>query len=120
MSAMLWCTAIAHVVFVEGMSLMLPDLIPYRRELVYFTGLLEVVAAIGILLPRYEKLTGWLLMIFFVCLLPANIYAACVHVNLKEATFDGHGPRYLWYRIPLQICFITWVYFSVVKPIADR
>ncbi len=120
MATMLVTTAIAHVVFAEGMSMMLPDWIPYKMELVYITGMLEAVAAVGLLMPTYKKLTGWLLIVFFVLILPANIYAAMKHVNLESAAFDGDGPSYLWYRIPLQLFFIAWVYFSSIRPIADK
>jgi uncharacterized membrane protein len=120
MAAMLVTTGIAHFVFVEGMSLMLPDFIPYRFELVYFTGIIELMAAIGILLPKYRKWTGWLLILFLVLIIPSNIYATIKYVNLENATFDGQGPGYLWYRIPLQLFFIGWIYLSCIKPIADK
>lgn len=120
MAAMLVTTGVAHFVFAKGMTLMLPDFIPYRFELIYFTGVIEIMAAIGLLLPKYRKLTAWLLILFFVVLTPSNIYATMKHVNLQTATFDGNGPGYLWYRIPLQIFFIAWVYFSAVKPFGNK
>ena len=117
MSAMLITTGIAHFVFVKGFLLMLPDFIPYKTELIYFTGVVELIAAIGILLSKYKKITGWLLIVFLILITPSNIYAAIRHVNLEKATFDGDGPDYLWFRIPLQIFFIAWIYFSCIKPI---
>jgi len=115
MAVMLITTAIAHVIFTDGMSMMVPAFIPYKTELVYITGLLEAAAAIGLLLPAYKKMTGYLLIVFFILLLPANIYAAIKQVNLESATFNGDGPSYLWYRIPLQLFFIAWVYFSCIR-----
>jgi len=120
MAVMLVTTAIAHVVFAEGMSMMIPEVIPYKTALVYITGMLEATAAVGLLIPTYKKLTGWLLIVFFILLLPANIYAAMKHVNLESAAFDGDGPSYLWYRVPLQVFFIAWVYFSCIRPNADK
>lgn len=116
MSAMLVLTTVGHFLFTKGMAMMLPDFIPYRFELVYFTGFIEMAAAIGLLLPKYSKATAWLLIIFFIVLLPANIYAAIHRVNLQTAAFDGSGPEYLWFRIPLQLFFITWVYLSAIYP----
>jgi len=52
---------------------------------------------------------------FFVLILPANIHAAIHHVNLETATNDGNGLNYLWFRIPLQVFYIAWVYFFAVK-----
>lgn len=114
MSAMLVLTAVGHFLFTRGMAMMLPDFVPYRIELVYLTGIIELAAAIGLLLPKYSKTTAWFLIIFFIVLLPANIYAAMHHVNLQTAAFDGSGPDYLWFRIPLQLFFIVWVYLSAI------
>lgn len=120
LAAMFITTGIAHFVFVKGMSLMLPDFISYKFTLVYFTGVIELIAAVGILVPKYRKTTGWLLILFLVLIIPSNIYATIKHVNLEDATFDGAGPDYLWYRIPLQIFFIGWVYFSCIKPVPNK
>lgn len=114
MSAMLLLTAGAHFGFDEGMALMIPDFIPYRLELVYLTGLIEAAAAIGLLIPRYQRATGWFLVAFFIVLLPFNIYACLNQVNIQTATFDGDGVNYLWFRIPLQIFFIGWIYLSAI------
>lgn len=116
MAAMLVTTGLAHFAFAKGMSMMLPDFVPARVMVVYITGIMELAAAVGLLLPRYVKLTGRLLIVFFVLLLPANIYAAFNHVNLETATYDGDGPAYLWFRIPLQVFFIGWVYLSCIRP----
>jgi uncharacterized membrane protein len=115
MSAMLIFTAIGHLMFTKGMSMMLPSFIPYKTAIVYLTGLIEVSAAIGLLIPRYSAITGWLLIVFFILVLPANIYAAIKHINYEKGTFNGDGLTYLWFRIPLQLLFIVWTYFSATK-----
>ena len=116
MLAMLVLTTIAHFMFTEGMAMMLPDFVPFRTELIYLTGVLELMAAIGLLIPKYQVLTGWLLLVFFVMIFPSNIYAALNHVDLQEATYTSEeGPAYLFYRIPLQIVYIVWVYFSSIR-----
>lgn len=116
MAAMLFFTAMGHFAFTKGMALMLPEFIPQRELLVYLTGIIEVVAAIGLLIPGLKILTGWLLIAFFLLILPANIYAAIKHVDYQNADFNGQGLDYLWFRIPLQIIFILWIYFFCCKP----
>ncbi len=115
LSSMLLFTAIGHFAFTKGMVMMLPPFIPFKYEVVYFTGIIEILAVGGILIPKLRLLTGWLLIVFFLCVLPANIYAAAMQVDYQSATYDGNGPLYLWFRIPLQILFIVWIYFFVVK-----
>lgn len=115
MSAMLLFTAVGHFAFTEGMAMMLPPFVPYKLEVVYFTGLVEIAAAFGLLIPRFRWVTAWLLIVFFILVLPANIYAAIEHVDYQHATLDGNGPAYLWFRVPLQVFFIIWVYLSAIR-----
>ncbi|MEP5365935.1 MAG: hypothetical protein ABJQ37_18950 [Reichenbachiella sp.] len=115
MSAMLLFTAIGHFVFTKGMAMMLPDFVPFRIELVYLTGILEIAAAIGLFIPKFRVVTAWLLVVFFILMLPANIYASIKHIDYQKGTFDGPGLTYLWFRIPLQILFIVWTYLSTIK-----
>src|SRR5690606_35353704 len=112
---MLLFTAIAHFVFTKGMSMMLPDLIPYKREVVYLTGIIEIDAAIGLFIPNFRIMTAWLLIAFFILILPANIYAAVEQIDYQKGTFDGNGLSYLWFRVPLQFLFIVWTYLSAIK-----
>lgn len=115
MSTMLVFTAVAHFAFTRGMAMMLPDFIPFKTETVYLTGIIEIAAAIGLFIPSFRFVTGWLLIAFFILLLPANIYASIKHIDYQKETFDGNGPTYLWFRVPLQILFIIWVYLSSIK-----
>lgn len=115
MSAMLLFTAIGHFVFTTGMAMMLPDFVPYKTETVYLTGMIEIAAAIGLLIPRFRVATAWLLIVFFLLVLPANVYAALNRVDYQQAAFDGPGPAYLWFRVPLQLFFIIWTYLSAAK-----
>jgi uncharacterized membrane protein len=115
MAAMLLFTSIAHFAFTKGMSMMLPDIIPYKTEAIYLTGIIEIVIAIGLLVPGFTVPAAWFLIVFFILLLPANIYAAVRHIDYEKATFAGNGPGYLWFRIPLQVLFIVWTYLSAIK-----
>lgn len=112
MSVMLLFTAAGHFMFTTGMAMMLPPFIPYAREVVYLTGVFEGLAAIALLVPKFRTVAAWLLIIFFILVLPANIYAAVHRIDYQTGTFDGNGLKYLWFRIPLQIFFIVWVYLS--------
>jgi uncharacterized membrane protein len=115
MTFMLIFTAIGHFVYSKGMTAMIPDFFPNKELIVVFTGILEIVFAIGLLIPRYQRMTGWLLIIFFSLVLPANIKASIHNINYQTGNLDGSGLNYLWFRIPLQIFFIIWVYISTLK-----
>jgi uncharacterized membrane protein len=116
MSVMLLFTAMGHFAFSKGMMMMLPDFIPFKRQVIYGTGLIEILAAIGLFIPSYRHLTSIALVIFFVLILPSNVYAAIKKVNYQKGTYDGNEINYLWFRIPLQIFFIEWVwYFGILR-----
>jgi uncharacterized membrane protein len=115
MCAMLIFTAIGHFAFTKGMAMMIPSIIPLKTEIIYLTGLLEILLGICLLIPRLTVYTGWILIAFFIVLLPANIYAAIKHIDYQKGTFDGNGLNYLWFRIPLQVFFIVWTYISSIK-----
>ena len=115
MAIMLVFTAIGHFVFTKGMTMMIPDFIPFKESFVHFTGIFEIIMAVGLLIPKYQSLSGWALIIFLLLMLPANIYASVHNINYQTGTFDGHGLAYLWFRIPLQILFITWTYISSIR-----
>nr|WP_298789873.1 DoxX family protein [uncultured Allomuricauda sp.] len=115
MSIMLVFTAIGHFVFTKGMSLMIPNFIPFKESFVHLTGVFEILLAIGLLIPKLKVISGWALLIFLLLMLPANIYASMHNVNYQKGTFDGNGLAYLWFRIPLQILFIVWTYIFSIR-----
>ena len=114
MCAMLLLTAFGHFKFVDGMANMLPSFIPFKKVIIYFTGIIEIAAAIGLWLPSLQVLTGWLLIVFFIIILPANISAALRGIDYQKGTADGPGLTYLWFRIPLQLLFVAWVYNFII------
>lgn len=115
MSVMLLFTAVAHFAFTKGMAMMLPDFIPYKKQTVYLTGIIEIAAAVGLFIPSLRVITAWLLIAFFMLILPSNIYAAIKQIDYQKGTSDGNGLMYLWFRIPLQVLFIVWTYLSAIK-----
>src|SRR5690625_7540557 len=96
------------------MSMMLPDFIPFKTETVYLTGVIEIAAAIGLFIPNFRGVTAGLLIVFFILILPANIFAAINHIDYQNGTFDGHGLTYLLFRVSLQVLFIVWTYLSAI------
>jgi len=114
LSAMLLFTAMGHFAFSKGMALMVPPFLPARSQIVWITGVLEIIAAITLLIPFTQRATGWFLLVFFIVLLPANIYAAFQRLNYQTGNKDGEGPGYLWFRIPFQLILMLWVYVAAI------
>jgi uncharacterized membrane protein len=113
MSVMLIFASFGHFFYYNGMTMMLPDFIPFKRAVVVLTGVIEIAAAIGFLVQSVQQLTAIMLIIFFIVILPANIKAALKNIDYQKASYEGPGVRYLWLRVPLQLFFIAWVWFFV-------
>jgi uncharacterized membrane protein len=107
-------TGFGHFLQTDAMAAMLPPAIPYRHELIYLSGVLELLGAVGVWLPPLTRLTGLCLIAMLVGVLPSNVYAAYAHV-----AFGGHetGPAYLLVRVPFQALVIWWVYLATLRPV---
>ena len=105
-------TGIGHFIQTEDMAQMLPNWICGRTQIVYLTGILEFVIAIGFFVPTFRRIAGWAAAIVLVLFFPANIYAA-----INNIPMGGHvwGPAYLLVRTPLQIGILLWVYGFTIK-----
>ena len=112
MAAMLVATGISHFTNAEEMIAMMPDFVPAKRELVYFAGVCELAAVVGLIWNKTARLASILLIVFFVLVLPANIAG-----SLKSVNFGGmeYGPLYLLFRVPLQLFFIWWVWWFGIR-----
>jgi uncharacterized membrane protein len=109
---MLVVTGSAHFFKTTSMMAAMPSLLPYKREIVYGTGILELVAAVALFFSKTSRITSVVLIIFFIVILPANIVG-----SLKKVELGGmeNGPYYLIFRIPLQLFFIWWAYYFGIR-----
>jgi uncharacterized membrane protein len=89
---------------------MIPPWVPSPRRIVMWTGILEILGAVGILIPETRFVAGICLIAFLVAVFPANI-----HVAKTGATVAGRVPTSLWVRTPLQaflIILVAWTCFG--------
>ena len=112
LAAMLLVTGIAHFTSTEAMVAMMPEAIPYKVEMVYFTGVCELAGAVGLLWNRTSRLAAIMLIVFFVMVLPANIAGSLKRVELGGMEY---GPAYLLFRVPLQIFLVWWTWYFGIK-----
>ena len=108
LSVMILFTASAHFTSLkEDLIKMVPEQFPYPRQIVFVTGILEILGAIGLLIPQVRTAAGICLAILFVAMFPANIKAA-----IKKVPLRGQSATPLWLRLPMQVLFIAlalWV-----------
>ena len=104
--------SVGHFVKTDGMIEMLPSWVPLRLEIIYATGILELVIGISLFFTNLQNKAALVAIMVLVLFFSANIYAALNSVGL-----GGHqwGPVYLLIRVPLQLILIAWAYFFCVK-----
>jgi len=108
LAVMFLFTSLAHFNKMRhDLARMMPAAFPNPMAMVYFTGVCEILGAIGILIPQTRSLAGLCLCLFLLCILPANIKAA--HEGL---ILGGRPATALWLRIPLQILFLVLICWS--------
>src|SRR5215204_1114101 len=73
MAVMLIITGISHFTSTDDMVAMMPDFMPAKRELIYFTGVCELAAVVGLLWEKTARLASILLSVFFVLVVGASI-----------------------------------------------
>jgi uncharacterized membrane protein len=105
-------TGFSHFKFQKGMAMMIPDFIPAKMFWVYCTGLIEIAAGIGLMIPSVRELTAILLIVFYVLVFVANINSSKKNINIFKADYTGPGMKYLYTeRIPMQIILIAWTWY---------
>lgn len=96
-------TAVAHFGRQrQSLVRMVPTWMPRPSLVVSVTGGLELLGAIGLLLPIAASLAGLCLSLLLVAMFPANIHAA------RQQVMVGDKPATpLWFRTLVQIVFVA-------------
>lgn len=80
---------------------MVPPSFPFPATIITITGVLEILGAVGLLIPRTTRAAAFCLAILLVAMFPANIRAAREHL-----TIIGRPATGLVLRSVIQVGFI--------------
>ena len=102
---------IKHFIEPEYFLSIVPPYLPYHLELVYISGLFEILFGLLILLPKYRYYGAIGLILLLLAVFPANIYLA----QSKEAQEAiGATQQIATWRLPIQGVLI-WIAFYIRK-----
>jgi uncharacterized membrane protein len=87
---------------------MVPPKLPYPGALVTITGLAEFAGAMGLMMPGFNRLAAYGLILLLVLLFPANVYA-----SRTGHTIAGRPHTPLPFRTLLQLLWIGLLWWSV-------
>lgn len=116
LAVMFLFTAVAHFGSLRAdLVAMVPPWVPDPEFAVSFTGVCEILGAVGLLVPRTRRLAAIALIVFLVAVLPANIHAA-----RADLTLSGDPVTPLVPRLALQLVFIGLLWWTGVRPRSRR
>jgi uncharacterized membrane protein len=110
---MFFQVGVLHLLRPETMVYMIEEFIPYPYQVIIFTGVTEILLAIGILWRKTQKVAGWILIVQLIAMFPANIYVA-----IMEQPAPGglpSSPWYTWSRLLFQPVYIWWIWKCAVQ-----
>jgi uncharacterized membrane protein len=87
----------------------MPPYLPWHLELVYLSGIAEILCGLGLLFRRTRVLAAWATIALLVAIFPANI-----HVALHDIPVGGRSQGlgiWNWVRLPFQLVLIAWAWW---------
>lgn len=98
---------INHFVNPDFYVAMMPPYLPAHRELVFLSGVFEVVGGLAVLIPTVRAAAGWGLVVLLLAVFPANL-----HMAFNPELFPDVSRTALYVRLPLQALVIAWAYWA--------
>lgn len=98
---------INHFVNPDFYVAIMPPYLPAHRELVFLSGVFEVLGGVAVLAPAVRPAAGWGLILLLLAVFPANL-----HMALNPELFPDVSSTALYLRLPLQALFIVWAYWA--------
>ncbi|RJS61177.1 hypothetical protein [Bacillus sp. PK3_68] len=95
----LFAAGILHFTRTAGFQSIIPRQIPFKKEIVWISGVIEMLFGGLLLLNKAVTAVSRLLPTFFVAVFPANIYMAVKNLPLNGKQLPK---PLLWGRLPLQ------------------
>lgn len=83
-----------------------PILLEFDYQLVFLSGVCEVMFGLLILIPKARYYAAWGLILTLAAVFPANIYLAQTNGVAMDTT-----AAVAWYRLPFQTVFILLAYW---------
>ena len=111
-AALFFTAGMLHFVMPGFFDRIVPPWIPNVRLATYLSGVLEILGAIGLLIPATRVAAAWGLIALLAAVLPANIHM------LNQARAADASAGYiagLWLRLPLQPLLMWWVWRVAIR-----
>jgi len=109
MAAFMLGGVVLHFRATDQLVAITPEWVPFAREVVLATGVLELIFAFALLVPRLRKITGVAIALYVIAVWPANFKHAFEHIVTPPI------PDSWWYHAPrlaFQPVIAWWALFA--------
>ncbi|MBB33945.1 MAG: hypothetical protein CME88_13465 [Hirschia sp.] len=104
---------VLHFYLDDVFANIVPPVLPFPIAIVWITGVMELGFALGLMLTYRLSVTGLLLGLYLLAVLPANVYMAMAGIPLGQIEL---GAGVLWGRVALQFPLIALVLWATGAP----
>ena len=88
----------------------IPPVLPLKLELVYLSGIFEIILGLLLLFKNTRPLAGWGLIILLIAVYPANIYLAFSEDAQQAIGVSSFFAS--WVRLPIQFVLIGFAFYT--------
>lgn len=99
---------IKHFIDPNFFLAIVPPYLPYHLELVYISGIFEILFGVMILFPKYRYWGSVGLILLLIAVFPANIY---LFQSIEAQKAIGATQEIATWRLPIQGIFILVAYW---------
>ena len=103
-------SGILHFTQHQAYERLMPPVLPWHRELVALSGVIEGGLGVLLLIPATRRPAAWALILTLIAIFPANIYGA-TSAGTAHPAMPGVPVWAAWLRLPLQAVLIAWAYW---------
>ncbi len=104
LSLLLFTTGMTHLIAPQVFINVMPLSIPFPVEIIYLSGVLEIVLALGLLFKNTQNISAQAAALYFIILIPIHVYVALNGIEI----FGISNKFVLWLRTLFQLFFIFW------------
>jgi len=100
-----------HFIHPEFYIKIMPPWLPSPKELVFISGVCELLFALLLLSPFTRRIGAWCIILLLIAVFPANIQMMLNYLHENN--------KFLWLpisRLPFQILFIWWAFSFAKRP----
>lgn len=100
---------IAHFVAADAEAKIIPPYIPWPHQVVFVSGVFEILGALGLLWSKTRRLAGMGLFLLTIAVTPANVYM------FQQAELFPVPYWLLLLRLPLQVELLLIIWLSTIR-----